>query len=132
MQSGTYYRCTCSAVAAAMLLYSMKPLRMYLVLRRKCSDGIPDGSVWGRNSLCFLLLITGVYLIYTAWLWITPEQPSCRQIICVSVIVIVLYILVAYQFYVFHHTAFLHSEKQKAYWKFWKKGLWKNIKGLFR
>lgn len=131
MQLRSYYKYACLPVGTLMLLYSVHLVRLYLVLRKKCS-GVMFDSLWGQTGLCFLVAVTCVYLIYTVWQWITPHPASGRQLLCVTVIAVGLYLLLAYGFMEYHHEVYMRSTNHTGYAKFYGKGLWKNIKSLFR
>lgn len=122
----------CFFAALALTAYGVYLARIDAVLRGACKKQLYH-SRFATYGLYLFCLIAAALLLYAVWLWIA-ETVKKKQILCTTVLAVCLCVFLAVGYQSYHADVYRRSSvsAQKNYQTLYEKGLFYDLKSLFR
>lgn len=132
MQKGRYWKYGCFVLAFCMLLWGVQIAREDILLRKCCKTVLKE-QTHGYYGLYLLILLIGAFFLFAVWQWITGK-PSIKRMIAVSLAAIAVYGILTFSYQSYHDDVYERSSRseQKKYDWNEEKGLWYDVRSLFR
>ncbi len=132
MKHEKIWKYTCFFVALALILYGVHLARIDAVLHGACKKQL-HYSRFATYGLYLFCLTAVALLLYAVWLWIA-EAVKKKQIACTMVLAVCLCAFLAAGYQDYHAEVYRRStvSAQKKYQLLYEKGLFYDLKGLFR
>ena len=132
MQKDRYWKYGCFGIALCMLLRGVQTARQDILLRKCCKTVLAEVQ-HGFYGLYLLILLIGAFFLFMVWQWVTPN-PSVRRMVSVSLAAVVIYSMLTFSYQAYHDEVYAQSSRseQKKYDSNEEKGLWYDLRGLFR
>lgn len=132
MKHEKIWKYTCFFVALALILYGVHLARIDAVLHGVCKKQLYY-SRFATYGLYLFCLTAAALLLYAVWLWIAKAVKK-KQIACTMVLAVCLCAFLAAGYQDYHAEVYRRStvSAQKKYQLLYEKGLFYDLKGLFR
>lgn len=131
MQKDRYWKYGCFGIALCMLLRGGQTARQDILLRKCCKTVLEKEQ--GYYGLYLLILLIGAFFLFAVWQWITGK-PSVKRMAAVSLAAVAVYGMLTLGYQSYHDDVYdrsPRSEQKKYDWNE-EKGLWYDLRGLFR
>ena len=131
MQKDRYWEYGCFGIALCMLLRGIQTARQDILLRKCCKTVLEKEQ--GYYGLYLLILLIGAFFLFAVWQWITGK-PSVKRMAAVSLAAVAVYGMLTLGYQSYHDDVYdrsPRSEQKKYDWNE-EKGLWYDLRGLFR
>lgn len=131
MQKDRYWKYGCFGIALCMLLRGVQTARQDILLRKCCKTVLEKEQ--GYYGLYLLILLIGAFFLFAVWQWITGK-PSVKRMAAVSLAAVAVYGMLTLGYQSYHDDVYdrsPRSEQKKYDWNE-EKGLWYDLRGLFR
>ena len=131
MQKDRYWEYGCFGIALCMLLRGGQTARQDILLRKCCKTVLEKEQ--GYYGLYLLILLIGAFFLFAVWQWITGK-PSVKRMAAVSLAAVAVYGMLTLGYQSYHDDVYdrsPRSEQKKYDWNE-EKGLWYDLRGLFR
>ncbi|MDY4442603.1 MAG: hypothetical protein SPE35_00420 [Butyricicoccus sp.] len=132
MQKDRYWKYGCFGIAVCMLLRGVQTARQDILLRKCCKTVLAEVQ-HGFYGLYLLILLIGAFFLFAVWQWITGK-PSVKRMAAVSLAAVAVYGMLTLGYQSYHDDVYdrsPRSEQKKYDWNE-EKGLWYDLRGLFR
>ena len=131
MPKDRYWKYGCFGIALCMLLRGVQTARQDILLRKCCKTVLEEEL--GYYGLYLLILLIGAFFLFAVWQWITGK-PSVKRMAAVSLAAVAVYGMLTLGYQSYHDDVYdrsPRSEQKKYDWNE-EKGLWYDLRGLFR
>ena len=131
MKKDRYWEYGCFGIALCMLLRGVQTARQDILLRKCCKTVLEEEL--GYYGLYLLILLIGAFFLFAVWQWITGK-PSVKRMAAVSLAAVAVYGMLTLGYQSYHDDVYdrsPRSEQKKYDWNE-EKGLWYDLRGLFR
>lgn len=122
----------CFLAALILVAYGVYLARIDAVLRGACKKQLHH-SRFATYGLYLFCLIAAALMLYAVWLWVA-EAVKKKQILCTTVLAVCMCAFLAMGYQNYHAEVYQRStvSAQKKYQMLYEKGLFYDLKSLFR